>query len=272
MRQDIRPLQIALLNLMPNKVRTETQFARLIGATPLQIELTLIRMSEHTPKNTSAEHMEAFYRPFPELAGEKFDGLIVTGAPIELLPFEEVTYWDELCQVFDWSQTNVHSTFAVCWGAQAMLHHFHGVREARAGEKGVRLLPAQEPRAGLALSARLLGRVHHPGQPLDRDPRGRAAAGPRPDRADERRRDGPVPDRGPGPPGALHVQPHRVRHDLAEGGVRPRRRQGRADRGAGQLLSRRRSVAARPRTAGAATPTCCWATGSTRSTRRRPSR
>ncbi len=128
-RQDIRPLHVALLNLMPNKVRTETQFARLIGATPLQIELTLIRMSEHTPKNTSAEHMEAFYRPFPELVDEKFDGLILTGAPIELLPFEEVTYWDELTRVFDWSQSHVLSNFAVCWGAQAMLHHFHGVQK-----------------------------------------------------------------------------------------------------------------------------------------------
>ena len=129
LRQDIRPLQIALLNLMPNKVRTETQFARLIGATPLQIELTLIRMSGHVPKNTSTEHMEAFYRPFPDLRPEKFDGLVVTGAPIELLPFEQVTYWRELTQVFEWSQTNVHSTFAVCWGAQAMLRHFHGVQK-----------------------------------------------------------------------------------------------------------------------------------------------
>ena len=126
-RQDIRPLQIGLLNLMPNKVRTETQFARLIGATPLQIELTLVRMTDHESKNTSAEHMEAFYAPFAEARARKFDGFIITGAPIELLPFEEVTYWDELTQVFDWTQTNVHSSFAICWGAQAMLHHFHGV-------------------------------------------------------------------------------------------------------------------------------------------------
>lgn len=135
LRQDIRPLQIALLNLMPNKVRTETQFARLIGATPLQIELTLIRMSEHTPKNTAAEHMEAFYRPFVELKAQKFDGLVITGAPIELLAFEEVTYWGELTEVFDWSQTNLHSTFAVCWGAQAMLHHFHGVQKHALAKK-----------------------------------------------------------------------------------------------------------------------------------------
>ena len=135
LRQDIRPLQIALLNLMPNKVRTETQFARLIGATPLQIELTLVRMTEHRSKNTSAEHMEAFYRPFAEMRARKFDGLIITGAPIELLPFEEVGYWRELTEVFDWSQTNAHSTFAICWGAQAMLHHFHGVDKHALAQK-----------------------------------------------------------------------------------------------------------------------------------------
>jgi len=126
-RQDIRPLQIGLLNLMPNKARTETQFARLIGATPLQIELTLVRMTRHEPKNTDATHMEAFYTRFAEARSRKLDGFIITGAPIELLEFEEVTYWDELTEVFDWTQTNVHSTFAICWGAQAMLHHFHGV-------------------------------------------------------------------------------------------------------------------------------------------------
>ncbi len=127
LRQDIRPLQIGLLNLMPNKVRTETQFARLIGATPLQIELTLIRMTEHVSRNTAAEHLEAFYVPFAEARARKFDGFIVTGAPIEHLAFEEVTYWRELTEVFDWTQTHVHASFAICWGAQAMLHHFHGV-------------------------------------------------------------------------------------------------------------------------------------------------
>ncbi|MGF1660143.1 MAG: homoserine O-succinyltransferase [Rubrimonas sp.] len=125
-RQDIRPLQIALLNLMPNKERTETQFARLIGATPLQIDLTLIRMTDHTPRNTSMAHLEAFYTTFAEARARKFDGLIVTGAPVELLPFEEVSYWDELRAVFDWTQSHVHGTFAICWGAQAMLRHFHG--------------------------------------------------------------------------------------------------------------------------------------------------
>ncbi|MGB3280692.1 MAG: homoserine O-succinyltransferase [Pseudorhodobacter sp.] len=129
MHQDIRPLRIALLNLMPKKIQTENQFARLIGATPLQIDLSLIRMSEHQTKNTAAEHMEAFYRPFQEVKDEKFDGLIITGAPIEHLPFQEVTYWQELCEVMDWTQTNVQSTFGVCWGGMAMINHFHGVKK-----------------------------------------------------------------------------------------------------------------------------------------------
>jgi homoserine O-succinyltransferase len=126
-RQDIRPLRIALLNLMPNKIRTETQFARLCGATPLQVELTLVKMTRHTPKNTPADHILAFYRDWESLRAEKFDGLIVTGAPVELLEFEDVTYWNELTRIFDWTQTHVHSTMTICWGAQAALHHFHGV-------------------------------------------------------------------------------------------------------------------------------------------------
>ena len=127
LRQDIRPLQIGLVNLMPKKVQTETQFARVIGATPLQIELTLIRMSEHQPKNTTAAHLEAFYQPFREARDRCFDGLIVTGAPIEHLEFEAVDYWDEMRELFDWTQTNVHSTMGICWGGMAMLHHFHGL-------------------------------------------------------------------------------------------------------------------------------------------------
>jgi homoserine O-succinyltransferase/O-acetyltransferase len=129
--QEIRPLRIGLLNLMPKKIQTENQFARLIGATPLQIDFHLIRMSEHQTKNTAAEHMETFYRPFAEVAasGEKLDGLIITGAPIEHLPFAEVTYWDELTQVMNWTQTHVHSTFGVCWGGMAMINHFHGVQK-----------------------------------------------------------------------------------------------------------------------------------------------
>jgi homoserine O-succinyltransferase len=128
-RQDIRPLQIGLLNLMPKKIQTETQFARLIGATPLQIELTLIRMTEHQSRNTSAEHMDSFYLPFQEVKDRKLDGLIITGAPIEHLPFEEVAYWEEMVEVMNWTQTNVHSTFGVCWGGMAMINHFHGVQK-----------------------------------------------------------------------------------------------------------------------------------------------
>lgn len=126
-RQDIRPLRIGFLNLMPNKIRTETQIARLIGATPLQLEMTLVRISGHTPRNTPAEHMIAFYRTWEDIRDEKFDGFIITGAPVERLPFEEVNYWDELRQIFDWTQTNVHRSFNICWGAQAAVHHFHGM-------------------------------------------------------------------------------------------------------------------------------------------------
>ena len=126
-RQEVRPLQIGLLNLMPKKVQTETQFARLIGASPIQIELTLIRMTEHQAKNTSAAHMDSFYQSFQEIKHRNFDGLIITGAPIEHLPFEDVSYWDEMKEVMDWTQTNVLSTFGVCWGGMALIYHHHGV-------------------------------------------------------------------------------------------------------------------------------------------------
>ncbi|WP_395687307.1 homoserine O-succinyltransferase [Aestuariivirga sp.] len=134
-RQDIRPLQIGLLNLMPNKIKTETQFARLIGATPLQVDLTLIKITSHTPRNTPAEHMLAFYENWEDVKTRKFDGLIVTGAPVELLEFEDVTYWPELSRIFAWTQTNVHSTLCICWGAQAALYHFHKVPKHALGEK-----------------------------------------------------------------------------------------------------------------------------------------
>ncbi|MEL6422318.1 MAG: homoserine O-succinyltransferase, partial [Pseudomonadota bacterium] len=123
------------LNLMPTKINTETQFARLIGATPLQVELTLVRMSEHVSRNTSAAHMQEFYRPWRDVATERFDGLIVTGAPIELLDFEDVDYWGELRTIFDWCGRHVHSLLAVCWGAQAALYHFHGVPKHALTEK-----------------------------------------------------------------------------------------------------------------------------------------
>lgn len=126
-RQDIRPMRIGLLNLMPNKVKTETQFARLLGASPLQVELTLVKMTNHVPRNTPSDHILSFYRDWEDVRTEKFDGFIVTGAPVETMAFEQVTYWDELRRVFDWTQTNAHGCFNICWGAQAAVHHFHGV-------------------------------------------------------------------------------------------------------------------------------------------------
>lgn len=134
-RQDIRPLQIGLLNLMPNKVATETQIARLIGATPLQVELTLVRIGSHRAKNTAEDHLINFYHTWDQVKQQKFDGFIITGAPIETLPFEDVTYWGELREILDWTTTNVHSSFFVCWGAMAAAWHFHGVPKHRLDEK-----------------------------------------------------------------------------------------------------------------------------------------
>lgn len=124
-RQDIRPLRFGLLNLMPDKIRTETQIARLLGATPLQIELSLIRITNHVPRNTSKDHLGAFYRSWEDARRDKFDGFIITGAPVEKMPFEDVSYWDELCSVFDWTQSHVHSCLNICWAAQAAVQHFH---------------------------------------------------------------------------------------------------------------------------------------------------
>ena len=135
LRQDIRPLEIGILNLMPKKIETETQFARVIASTPLQINLSLIRPSEHRTKTTSANHMEEFYDPFNAIRDRKFDGLIVTGAPIEHLDFEQVTYWDEMTEIIEWTQTNVHFVFGVCWGAMAMLWHWHGIEKRMLNKK-----------------------------------------------------------------------------------------------------------------------------------------
>jgi homoserine O-succinyltransferase len=140
-RQDIRPLQIGLLNLMPNKVRTETQFARLLGSTPLQIDLTLVRMGAHTSRNTPEDHLIAFYKTWEEIADRKFDGFIITGAPVETLPYEQVGYWSELERIFDWTRTNVHSTFSICWGAMAALRHFHGVPKHTLTKKAFGVFP-----------------------------------------------------------------------------------------------------------------------------------
>lgn len=126
-RQDIRPMRIGLLNLMPQKQKTETQLARLIGATPLQIELTLVTTGSYVPGNVSAHHLATFYRTWDEVKEQKFDGFIITGAPVETLPFNAVKYWDELERVLDWTRTHVHSSLDICWGAQAAMYRFHGI-------------------------------------------------------------------------------------------------------------------------------------------------
>jgi homoserine O-succinyltransferase len=126
-RQDIRPMRIALLNLMPKKIETETQIVRVLAGTPLQVEMTLVAPTGYQPKNTPREHMLDFYQEFAAIRDQKFDGLIITGAPIEQMPFEDVVYWEELKTIFDWSRDNVHGLFNLCWGAQAALYHFYGI-------------------------------------------------------------------------------------------------------------------------------------------------
>ena len=134
-RQDIRPLRIGLLNLMPNKERTETQFSRLIGSTPLQIDLTLVRVTDHKSKNTTEDYLKTFYKTWEEVKQETFDGFVVTGAPVANMPFEEVRYWPEMLEIMEWTKSNVHQTMFICWGAQAALHHFHGVKRYRMDKK-----------------------------------------------------------------------------------------------------------------------------------------
>lgn len=135
MTQDIRPLEIVLLNLMPTKIVTETQLSRLLGNTPLQVNLELMHTSTHVSKNTSQEHMLTFYKSFEELKHRKFDGMIITGAPVEKMAFEDVDYWPELCEIMEWSKTHVHSTFHICWGAQAGLYYHYGIRKYPLEEK-----------------------------------------------------------------------------------------------------------------------------------------
>ena len=133
--QDIRPLKILILNLMPTKIVTETQFARLLGNTPLQVELEFLQTATHKSKNTDASHMISFYKTFDQIKDSKFDGMIITGAPVELLDFEEVEYWDELCEIMEWSKTHVTSTFHICWGAQAGLFYHYGVKKVPLDKK-----------------------------------------------------------------------------------------------------------------------------------------
>ena len=128
-KQDIRPLKILLLNLMPKKIETETQFARLLGNTPLQVEMEMMYTTSHKSKNTSEEHLLAFYKTFDEIKDNKYDGMIITGAPVENMEFEEVEYWDELCEIMEWSKSHVTSTFHICWGAQAGLYYHYGIQK-----------------------------------------------------------------------------------------------------------------------------------------------
>lgn len=127
--QDIRPLKIVLVNLMPNKVESETQFMRLLGNTPLQVEVELLHMKTYRSKNTAESHLAEFYKTFDQIKGNTYDGMIITGAPVEKIPFEEVKYWDELCEIMEWSKTHVHSTFHICWGAQAGLYYHYGIEK-----------------------------------------------------------------------------------------------------------------------------------------------
>lgn len=135
MTQDIRPLHIIILNLMPTKIETETQILRLLSNSPLQVDVELLQVKSHVAKNVSQEHMLKFYKTFDDVKNRKFDGMIVTGAPVEMMPFEEVDYWDELCEIFDWAKANVYSTYNICWGAQAALYYKYGVPKHMLDEK-----------------------------------------------------------------------------------------------------------------------------------------
>ncbi|MBR2023246.1 MAG: homoserine O-succinyltransferase [Clostridia bacterium] len=139
--QDIRPLKILIVNLMPKKIETETQFARLLGNTPLQVEPTLLHTTSHQSKNVAEEHLLAFYKTFNDVKGENFDGMIITGAPVEHLPFEEVEYWEELCEIMEWSKTHVHSTLHICWGAQAGLYYHYGIQKQAVNKKMFGVFP-----------------------------------------------------------------------------------------------------------------------------------
>ena len=133
--QDIRPLEIVVLNLMPTKIVTETQLTRLLGNTPLQVHLELMHTTSHRAKNVAQEHLLTFYKSFEELKDRKFDGMVITGAPVEHLDFEDVDYWEELCEIMEWSKTHVHSTFHICWGAQAGLYYHYGIQKRDLPEK-----------------------------------------------------------------------------------------------------------------------------------------
>ena len=150
-RQDIRPLRILLLNLMPTKIVTETQLARLLGNTPLQIEMELLTVRSHTPKNTPPEHMLSFYKTFDQVRGFFYDGMVITGAPVEQMDFEQVEYWEELCEIMAWSRSHVYSTFHICWGAQAALYYHYGIPKVPLEEKLFGVFPHKVTHKGSIL-------------------------------------------------------------------------------------------------------------------------
>lgn len=139
--QDIRPLKIIILNLMPKKIETETQILRLLGNSSLQVDIELLQAATHIPKNTPPEHLLNFYKTFDQIKNDKYDGMIVTGAPVEQLKFEDVDYWDELCKIIEWSKTNVYATFYICWGAQAALYYHYGINKVALKEKMFGIFP-----------------------------------------------------------------------------------------------------------------------------------
>ena len=139
--QDIRPLKILLLNLMPTKIVTETQFARLLGNSPLQVEMELLQTATHKATHVDSAHMLSFYKTFDEIKNQKFDGMVITGAPVELMEFEEVNYWDELCEIMEWSKTHVTSTLHICWGAQAGLYYHYGIKKYTLEKKMFGIFP-----------------------------------------------------------------------------------------------------------------------------------
>lgn len=139
--QDIRPLKIIILNLMPTKLETETQLLRLLSNSPLQLDIEFLQVATHKAKNVSKSHMDKFYKTFDEISENKYDGMIITGAPVEQMEFEEVDYWDELCKIMDWSKTNVYSTFHICWGAQAALYYHYGIKKYKTPKKIFGIFP-----------------------------------------------------------------------------------------------------------------------------------
>ena len=265
-RQDIRPLQIGLLNLMPNKERTETQFTRLIGSTPLQVDLTLVRVTDHKSKNTSEDYLKTFYSTWEEVRDRKFDGFIVTGAPIANSPFEEVTYWREMVEIMDWTQTNVHHTMFICWGGRRP-PHFHGVRRYRMDKKAFGVFRHRNhapARRGCAASRT----TSHSGVALDEIRAAEIPAGPGLEVLMESTRSASACSPRAG--NRLYMFNHleydtdslddEYDRDVASGV---------ADNGAAGYYPDD-DPAGRRSTAGAPTPTCCSATGSTRFTRPRP--